>query len=229
MSTRTGNEGSFAAGPVIARLDLDEAQRNLTVVLDDGESLVVAADAPEARDLVPGLALSAESRAGLEAAAQRKEIAKLVFRWLERRMRCRADLRQRLLARGHEAPLVDTVLDVFVHQGVVDDRAYAEAWARERIANRGVGRAWLSANLRQQGLDADVVREAIDSAFADCGIDELDAARRALRKRRLDLDDEAQRNRGLRFLRGRGFDGNTALRAVRAERAGDEDDLGAHA
>ncbi|HKK70576.1 MAG TPA: regulatory protein RecX [Candidatus Krumholzibacteria bacterium] len=202
-------------GAAVLSVVADEERRALVIELDDGSTLITAPDAPEARGITPGLVLSDAQRRGLDAAAARKEIARKVFDWLDRRPRCRADLRRRLRDRDHEPEAIEIVLDRFEEQGLVDDRAYARAWAEQAVRRKGVGRRWIEARLRQQGVDASLAREA--SGIVLDPESELEQARRALASRRLDLDDERQRQRALRFLQQRGFGGATARAALAAD------------
>ena len=217
-------EGERQGEPLVASLTLEEERRALVVVTDDGQSFELAPDAPEARDLRPGLPLSASLLDALDRAAERKHIARRVFAWLGQRARCRADLRRRLVDRGFRAELADAVLDDFALQGLVDDRAYAVAWAQSQLRRKPVGRRWLVGRLRQEGVDADLAEAGVDEALGEHGEDEVTAVRRALRRRRLDLDEERDRRRAVRFLDSRGFSQDAILRALRAERAdGGED------
>lgn len=197
---------------IVLLVDLDEERRALRIELDDGSSFTVAPDAPEARGLTPGLSVASERIDALRLADERKEIARRVFGWLDRRPRCRADLRRRLRQRGHADVAIDAVLDRFEEQGLVDDRDFARAWAEQACRRRPVGRRWLWAKLREQGVDAAIASEAVDAALdAD---DEITGARTALAKRRFDLDDAAVRAKALRFLQQRGFGGAVARRVV---------------
>lgn len=208
-------DADTTGGATVLSVVADEERRALVIELDDGSTHVTAPDAPEARGLTPGLVLSDDARSALEHAATRKEIARRVFDWLDRRPRCRADLHRRLRARDYEPAAIDAVLDRFEQQGLVDDRAYARAWAEQTVRRKGVGRRWIEARLRQQGIDASLAREAAD-AVLDAEA-ELEQAKRALVSRRMDLDDARQRQRALRFLQQRGFGGATARAALRAD------------
>lgn len=197
---------------LVVRIDEEDAGRSLSVVLSDGTVLQLAAEAKEARDIVPGLPLSEEAQAALLAADERKRIAKTVFGWLDRRPRTRMDLRQRLLAKGHAPDVVDATLDQFEAQGLIDDRAFAEQFARERLRNRPVGPRWLLGRLRQEGVEGQVVQQVVKTVFEE--EDEAELAVRALRGRRLDLSSEAGRGKAARFLSSRGFGAQAAVRAV---------------
>lgn len=204
---------------IVLTVGLDEERGALRIELDDGSSFTVAPDAPEARGITPGLSVGPETIDGLRTADERKEIARRVFGWLDRRPRCRADLRQRLRQRGHDDALIDPVLDRFERQGLVDDREYAALWVEQAVRRRPVGRTWLWSRLRQQGVEASIATEAVQRVLgAD---DELEAAQRALAKRRFDLEDANVRMKAMRFLAQRGFGGAVAKTAIRQAREED--------
>lgn len=216
-------DDAAARGATVLGVEYDETQRTLAVVLDDGTRLELAPDAPEARGITPGLRLAAAERAGLEAAASRKQIAREIFAMLDRRARTRTDLRQRLVARGHSEQSVDRVLDRCVSEGLVDDLAFARGWAQAQLRRRGVGRRWLHARLLQLGVDEAQVRRVLDEIHGET--DEVEQAVRALATRRLDLEVEAQRRRAFRFLQSRGFSSRASLGALdRARRAARAED-----
>lgn len=194
----------------------DETRRSLCIELSDGTSLEVALDAEEARGLTPGLALSPEQRAGLAVADERKKIARQIFQWLDRRPRTRLDLQRRLLDRGYTRQAIDAVLDGFEAQGLVNDRAFAEQFGRERLRNRPVGPRWLLGRLRQDGIDAMVVRSVVDDLFGES--DEVELAVRALQQKRVDCGEETGRKRAARFLNARGFTTGAAVEAIRRVR-----------
>jgi regulatory protein len=197
----------------------DEARRSLLIELSDGTSLEVAVEADEARGLTPGLELSPEQRAGLDEAHERKKAARQVFAWLDRRPRTRLDLERRLLDRGYGRAVVRRVLDRFEAEGLVDDRAFAEQFGRERLRNRPVGPRWLLGRLRQEGVDGTVVRAVVDTLFDE--FEEVDLAVRALSRKRIDCTEESGRQRAARFLNSRGFSTGAAVEAVRRARVGE--------
>jgi regulatory protein len=191
----------------------DEARRAVRVDLSDGTSLTLASTAAEVRDLRPGLALSALDLQRLRSADERKRAARQVFSWLDRRPRTRRDLERRLAERGFSAEAIDPVLDRFEAEGLVDDRAFAERFARERLNTRPSGPYWLTGRLRQEGVDAATVREVVAALFAEC--EEADVAAEALSRKRFDCVSERGRERAARFLRSRGFSTEAAIEAIR--------------
>ncbi len=203
---------------VIVSLVEDGPGRSLSIELSDGTSLSVAVNSEEARGLNPGLELSAVQHDGLVLADERKRAARQVFLWLDRRPRTRHNLRTRLRDQGYSAASIETVLDRFETEGLVNDRDFAERWGRERLRNRPVGPHWLRGRLRKEGIDSDVVHGVVAGLYAEFEEDGL--ALRALSRKRFDCTDEKGRQRANRFLRSRGFSVSAVIEAIRQMQSG---------
>jgi regulatory protein len=113
------------------------------------------------------------------------------------------------------APAIDDVLGRLADVGLIDDRAFAEAWVSSRHVGRGLGRRALSAELRARGVDGDTVTAAV--AALDPADEE--AAARSLVRRRLGATrgqrPEARVRRLVGMLARRGYPSAMALRVVR--------------
>jgi regulatory protein len=117
----------------------------------------------------------------------------------------------------------ESVLARFEEVGLVDDAAFAQAWVTSRAAGRGLGRRRLAGELRQRGVDAETVSDAVAALEPD---DERTAAlawasRRAAALRGLPLP--TQRRRLADGLARRGYPG-ALVHAVVAEVTSDTRD-----
>lgn len=164
---------------------------------------------------VGGVLTEAQHRA-IALAAARKRVARRLFVLLDRRLRSVAALQRKLVAEGHPPEAVTQVLASMQEQGLHSDRQYAEAYCRDCLLSRAVGRGYLEAKLRGQGVSAAVARAASNAV--------LDAARES------ELAWQAARNRWrklgaergprvlakvVRHLQGRGFAAGLAVKAAR--------------
>jgi regulatory protein len=208
----------------IEKIECDEAQNLLRIQTEEGEDFEIALQADEARGLTPGLVLDEERLAALRRAADRKQIARKVFRWLDRRRRSMSWLREKLLAEDHDGEAVTAVLSDFARQGLVDDREYARAWCSDQLRRKPVGRRWLFARLRREGIGEDDAWAGID--IVEPREMEAELAAAALRRRALDLGDVKQRARAMRFLQSRGFEPATARSALDELRQGEDESVG---
>src|SRR3954447_22730264 len=73
--------------------------------------------------------------------------------------RTRAQLAAALKRHGVPAEAAQTVLARLSDVGLVDDRAFAEAWVSSRHLGRGLGRRALTAELRVRGVDDGTITE----------------------------------------------------------------------
>ena len=139
----------------------------------------------------------------------------IALRMLERQPRTRAELARAMARRGVAVDVATAVLDRFTDVGLVDDEAFATAWVDSRHAGRGLARRALSAELRQRGVDEDVIRDAVGGVTAE----NEDAAARTLVRRRLPalarLPRETQLRRLVGMLARKGFNQGIAMRIVR--------------
>lgn len=151
-------------------------------------------------------------------AAERKRAARRLFRLLDRRLQPVARLRGRLLDEGYLPEAVEAVLAAMHEQGVHSDRQYADAWCRDCLLSRAVGRRYLESKLRQAGIDGEMAREAAAAALDPGAEEELALAAATACWRRFQRAEPRDVARVVRFLMGRGFGPAIAGRAARRTR-----------
>ena len=141
------------------------------------------------------------------------------IRLLARREYPRADLEQRLIAKGADRAAVKDALDDLARSGLLSDARYAEALVRQKAGS--YSRQAIARTLKHKGVDADVVQDALQAMSAQ---DDCEQAR-ALWTRRFGMlpADERERARHIRFLVSRGFTVDVALRVLRSFKSGRED------
>ncbi|WP_018297982.1 recombination regulator RecX [Corynebacterium lubricantis] len=110
-----------------------------------------------------------ESPALFDRAAEeaRAPIRKRALGLLDQRARSRSELRTRLIDAEFEAELVDDVLDGLEEAGLIDDRAFATEWVRQRSARRGKSSRALDLELRDKGVAAEVRADALEQISED--------------------------------------------------------------
>jgi len=143
---------------------------------------------------------------------------------LARRAHARRELRDKLYRKEFPGRVIQSVLDHLEEIGLVDDRAFAEAYVRDRVRLKPRGRRALRSELAKKGVrdDADA---AIEAVFDDEEVDDRTLAREAAegwvsrqRASVLDALDEGYRSdagrkalrRYLGWMGRRGFGGGVA-------------------
>jgi regulatory protein len=150
----------------------------------------------------------------------------ICLRLLTGQPRTRAQLADALRLRGVPDEVAAHVLGRFTEVKLIDDAAFANAWVDTRHQGRGLARRALARELRQRGVDAEVVSEAVERLDPD---QEL-ATARALVERRLAATRRFDRQVRMRRLAGmlarKGYGEGLALRVVREALDADEADHG---
>ncbi len=105
---------------------------------------------------------------------------------------------------GFKPDQADSAVAKLQKLGLLDDRAYAEAYIRDTLRAKPVGPRWLKHKLRQRGVSEDITGEVLGAAFSG-GREERLARKAAQKWRRLHPRHGNDRRRLSRFLSSRGF------------------------
>lgn len=142
------------------------------------------------------------------------------LRLLARREYSRAELAERLAAKGHAQADIGECLDELAEQGLQSDTRFAESFLRSRLF-RGQGPVRIRLEMERRGLDPEEVREA----FASGEVDWQALACETLSRRFPGPGDSPrERARRERFLAGRGFDFDQVRHALAHAWSADPDD-----
>ena len=145
-------------------------------------------------------------------------------RALGRREHCAAELRAKLQQRDYGDEVISMVLERLKADGYLSEARFAEAFLRMRL--RSGETPWLAAQkARQRGLEEGALQDALQAAQDD--FDGLAVCRDLLARRDpqgLRHDDERAWQRQARFLRNKGFDAATIVRALKEDVQDDDQD-----
>ena len=133
-----------------------------------------------------------------DAAAARNQALRL----LASREHSRRELERKLLARGYEASILVGVLDDLIATGLLSDERMAEAYVAGRL-RKGFGPLRLRQELRERGLDDDLIGPVIDLSPGDW----LEIMSRVVARKfgPGPVTDRKELARRARFLEYRGF------------------------
>ncbi len=137
---------------------------------------------------------------------------------LGRQMRSEAELRRLMSsraepgARGEAA--VATVVARLKEHGYVDDRSFAETYARLRQENEKLGQRRVRQDLQQKGVSADLIAETLESRYGQANEETL--AREHLERKRISKPrNEKETARAMRRLVAAGFSTGTIYKILR--------------
>ena len=179
-------------------------ERKVTI---DGERILTITEETFLRfGLFDGQAMDPERLQEVELADGGSRAMTEAHRLIDHRMRTRRELAVKLKSRGRTDEVIDQVLDRLEHAGLIDDGRFARLWIDERLRRRPAGLSLLRRELRQKGIDAEVVDTALEESASREG--ETERAYEALRRqsyRYARLDRDAAHRRMVAFLGRRGF------------------------
>lgn len=167
---------------------------------------------------LPGAELSAEQHRAVALAAERKRAARRLFAMLDRKLQPVARLRGRLLDEGYLPEAVTAVIDAMHDQGVHSDRRFADAWCRDYLLSRAVGRRYLENKLRLTGISAELARQASLDALDTRTEEELARQAAVNAWRRVRGNEPKDLAKVVRALVSRGFPPALASRIARQAR-----------
>ncbi|MBA4372873.1 MAG: hypothetical protein C0402_08405 [Thermodesulfovibrio sp.] len=142
------------------------------------------------------------------------EAKKYALKLLAYRGRSEQELRERLLRKGFEERVIETVTRDLKRAGFIDDTALAVSLKRQAQEGRLLGHHAVRIFLLKRGLSRDIV----DAALSYNQDDEMNSLRRLLEKK-MKLSDDRQtpagRQRLWNFLVRRGYSTESIRRAMK--------------
>jgi regulatory protein len=138
----------------------------------------------------------------------------ICLRELAIRPRTRAELASALRRGGISDQVAAEVLDRYDEVGMIDDAAFARAWVSSRHHGRGLARRALASELRQRGVAADDVDQALSQLDGETEA----ATARALVERKLRTTTgrpEVVFRRLVGMLARKGYPAGVALQVVK--------------
>ncbi|WP_442942705.1 recombination regulator RecX [Nocardia sp. NBC_01503] len=144
--------------------------------------------------------------------AQAKEIC---LRLLTDRDRSRAELADRLAAKGYSTEVADRVLNRLTEVGLINDAAFAQQWVYSRHTYSGKGKKVLAEELRRKGISPQHADEALASLTPEA---ESSRAEELVRQKLGSLPPTMDRDKATRrlvsLLARKGYDPGTAFGVV---------------
>ncbi|MCC2672803.1 MAG: regulatory protein RecX [Armatimonadetes bacterium] len=184
-------------------------------VFVDGEWVVgVHAEVVVAAGLRVGQAMTAEVLQSLVRAEELRHVRESAFRLLGYRARSQVELRRRLLQKGYDPGMVEEVLAALGRSGLINDAEFSQSWVRARTGSRPMGPNRIAAELRQKGVDREVIDEALEAVDTDAEMAlALTVGRRKIEQLRGEDPRVARRKLGSVLMR-RGFSSGVCARVL---------------
>jgi regulatory protein len=169
---------------------------------------------------VTGVSTVGAQRAAPLAVPGDKEIKRArntAYRFLAIRPRSRAEVEKKLRDREFASDIISSVIDHLLRLDYLNDEEFARQWASGRARSRGFGRRRIEQELRQKGIDREIIHETLKGIFEESS--ELDIARKEAEKKLRTLSRfamEARRRRLAGFLERKGFSSDIIRTVIRS-------------
>lgn len=196
--------------------EVREEQGTVFLALDNGEVLELAPQSVPRTLPAVGESISSPLLAEIRLAAERKIVARRLFAMLDRRLYPVARLKTKLDESGYSNEAIEAVLEQMSANGIYSDRQFAEAYCRDCLRSKAVGRRYLENKLREKRVSKEVA-STVPSEILDTET-EIELALQAARsrwKKVARLEKRKAETRVIRYLIGRGFPVGVASKAVR--------------
>jgi regulatory protein len=137
---------------------------------------------------------------------------------LGRQMRSEAELRRLMSARAEQGVSGEAAVRIVVarlkEHGYLDDRAFAETYARLRQENEKLGARRVRQDLQQKGIRSELVNETVEARYGETNEEKL--AREHLERKRIRKpENEKETARVMRRLVAAGFSTGVIYRILR--------------
>jgi len=190
-------------------------RRGKTRIWVDGEFWAeIDAEVALERGLREGVALGLEELVEARAAGERVLAMNRALHFLGYRARSRREVRDRLRRYGYGEETVEGVIGRLEELGYLDDEEFARTVTRGKARRYGPRR--VSADLRRNGVDAELAQRVVDEEFA--GRSELEEARSAAARRYNGEGSDAEARRVYGFLVRRGYSSDVCAEVTREYR-----------
>lgn len=223
----SGEEQSRArqpqAGEITRIVHQQKNPERVSLFIDGKFALGLPATEIVRRGLKTGQRLTEDDMAILAAVDEGARATDAAIQFIAHRPRSEREVRDRLRKRGYSSEAIEIAVEKVRGWNYLDDKSFAEFWVENRVRHRPRGARMLASELRQKGVD----REVIDNVLEETELNE-DAAALDLARKRLprlsSLEPQTRERRLSQYLARRGYDWGTVRTAVRAVLGESEDD-----
>lgn len=175
-----------------------------------GMHLEVAA----AAGLRVGQTVNVQKLQELARAEELRRVRDSALHFLGYRARSRLEVRRRLTQKGYEPELIDETLQALARSGLIDDAEFSRSWVRARTGGRPMGPNRIAAELRQKGVERELIEEALEPVDPETELGlALAAGRRKVEQLRQEDPRTARQKLGAALMR-RGFSWDICSKAL---------------
>jgi regulatory protein len=132
------------------------------------------------------------------------------------RPRSEKEIKERLLKKSFSKDTIGDVVLFLKDKNYINDKEFAKSWVRNRIACKPVGKFLLRYQLRQKGIDEQILEDAVNDAAGDFDEEEQALQLASIKKEKFsNIETQKAKKRIADFLKRRGFSTSTIFDTIR--------------
>lgn len=198
----------------ITRIKAQKNKKRVNIYLDGKFAFGLDADNFLRAGLKVGQKLTQKQVDDLVFKNEFQKLLNRAFRLISRRPRSEKEVRDYLRRKKSLPKLIEAVVKKLKKLGQIDDKAFVLWWVEQRSTFRPRGKFGLTMELRQKGVDKEIIKRAVDEK-----VNELPLAKKIAQKKfkvYKNLPREERYQKMSAFLARRGFSWETIKEVVGA-------------
>lgn len=197
--------------------------RRYNIYLNDDYAFSIHEDVLVKHRLFKGEEVHADHLQQILKDEEQQKVFSQALRFITRKPRAMKEIEKKLLEKGYELEIINTVLQKLIQQKYINDQEFAATLTNYRIRSQKKGRRWVKQELIQKGLSKDHVEQAMAQIDSDT---EYNFAYEIAKKRwdRQNGEDMEKRRKVGGFLLRRGYTNETVNRVLRKLQGNDMED-----
>jgi len=142
----------------------------------------------------------------------------IAYRFLSYRPRSKKEVERKLKEKKISGENISSIISLLEKNHYLNDREFTLNWVKYRMENRPLGRRSLEYELREKGVDSEIIKDSLDEVYSG-EFDEYDVAVRLAEKkiaslRKVKTEDNIVKRRLFSYLHRKGFSYDTIERVI---------------
>ena len=142
----------------------------------------------------------------------------IAYRFLSYRPRSKKEVERKLKEKKISGENIVSIISLLEKNNYLNDREFTLNWIRCRMENRPLGRRSLEYELREKGVDSEIIKDSLDEVYTG-EFDEYEVAVRLAEKKisslnKRKIEDNIAKRRLFSYLHRKGFSYDTIERVI---------------
>ena len=142
----------------------------------------------------------------------------IAYRFLSYRPRSKKEVERKLKEKKISGENISSIISLLEKNHYLNDREFTLNWVKYRMENRPLGRRSLEYELREKGVDSEIIKDSLDEVYTG-EFDEYEVAVRLAEKkiaslRKVKTEDNIVKRRLFSYLHRKGFSYDTIERVI---------------